>query len=571
MAPRSLDVARRVVTDDLLRLHRHLLIAITVVLGLEAIALASGWNALTRINPDWPQIYPYTILGMLALVGAMALFRMHRRWATWTGRALATVTLVLGAGVDLGVGLGILPSSDPQSEGGITWATALPSLAAVATATAVLLITTSRTGLAWLRFGLLLFAGAVTALIVLAYLYGSTQLISGLGLTGTSLPAAVIGLLVLACAGSARPDQPPLNHLDERYDTRLLRWIVPMLAVAPFVPAIVAALVGGFVSDPASAAALAELITVIILVALIAAMGTAQSRARRELLMQRQRVWDAFAQTPAASAIVTLDGRIATANQALVRLTGRREADLVGCQAPDLIADADHVRVSEALAEVAAGRDSVRRDVRFRGTGRDSIWVDLTLAAVRDSSDRVIYLILQGSDLSDRKQLERVLSEQSVRDPLTGLLNRAGLDDQVEMLWRTRAPREQVVVIVADIDDLRAVNDAHGLVAGDDLLREVARRLRNSTREDDVIARVGGDEFVVVTSVVADDPRAIQAVVERLRTALSGPVAVGRQVVAMSVSVGSTTLSDLTEAVGTLDRIAEDGPGRGRLRRRSSD
>lgn len=571
MPTRTLDVAQAVVTHDLRRLHRHLLVIITVLLGLEAIALASGWDVLTRVNPDWPQIYPYTILGMLALVGAMALFRLQRTWATWTGRALAGLTLVLGLGVEFGVGLGILPSSDPTSESGVTWVTVLPSVAAVATAAAVLLITTSSTAAAWTRFGLLLFAGAVSTLIVLAYLYGSTELVTGLGLTGTSLPAALIGLLVLACAASARPDQPPLDRLDERYDTRLLRWIVPMLAIAPFVPAIVAAIVGRFVSDPASAAAVAELLAVVILVGVISVMGAAQSRARREVLMQRQRVWDAFAQAPAATAIVTLDGRIAAANQSLSRLTGRREDDLVGSLVPDLIADADHVRVSEAVAEVAAGRDSVRRDVRFRGTGRDTTWVDLTLAAVRDSSEQVIYLILQGSDLSDRKQLERVLSEQSQRDPLTGLLNRSGLDEQVEMLWRARAPRERVIVIVADIDDLRTVNETHGLAAGDDLLREVARRLRTSTRSDDVIARVGGDEFVVVTSTATGSPASVDALLARMRSALSGPVAVGREVVPLSVTVGHTTLSDLSEAVGALDSATSLGdPHRG-PRRRASD
>ncbi len=570
MPARNLTVARRVVTEDLRRLNGHLLIALTVILALEAVALVLGWDLVTRLNTEWPQIYPYTVAGMLALVGAMALFRMGRTWATWTGRGLATVTLLLGAGVDLGVGLGVLPSNDPASATGVTWVTALPSLAAVATSAAVLMITTSHRTLIWIRLGLLTFAGAVSALIVLAYLYGSTQLISGLGFTGTSLTAALIGLLILGAAASARPDQPPLDKLDERYDTRLLRWIVPMLAVAPFVPAIVVGIVGLMVPDSASAAAVAELVTVAILITLIAVMGSAQSRARRELLMQRQRVWDAFAQAPAATAIVTLDGRIATANQALARVTTRSEADLVGTLVPDLIADADHVRIAEAIAEVAAGRDSVRRDVRLRGAGATSTWVDLTLAAVRDSNDRVLYLILQATDLSDRKQLERVLAEQTVRDPLTGLLNRAGLDTQIDTLWRTRAPRDRVVVLFADVDDLKSVNDSLGFTAGDDLLREVARRLRTCTRDEDLIARTGGDEFVVVTTLATDNPRGADVVIERLRQELSGPVAVGRNVVPLSVSVGATTLADLSEALPTLERSRLGGDRSG-LRRRSGD
>ncbi|MBI1352332.1 MAG: diguanylate cyclase [Actinomycetales bacterium] len=570
MAPRSLRVARRVVTDDLRRLHRHLLVALAVILVVEAVALALDLTPFTRGRAGWPQIYPYTIVGMAALVAAMALFRAGRPWARWTGWALATVTLLLGSGVDLGVEFGVLPSTDPSSSG-FTWVTALPSLAAVATSIAVLLIPASRRGLVWTRLGLLVFAGSVSALIVLGYLYGSDQLIRSLGVTGTSLPAALIGLLILGAAASARPDQPPLSSLDERYDNRLLRWILPMLVAAPFVPAIVIGLVGMVIPDEATAAAVAELATVLLLVALIAAMGTAQSRARRELLMQRQRVWDAFSQAPAANAIVALDGRIVAANQSLVRLTQRTEAELIGTYVPDLIADGDHIRVAEGIAEVAAGRDSVRREIRFRGIGRNVSWVDLTLAAVRDSDDHVIYLILQGTDLSDRKQLERVLSEHTLRDPLTGLLNQDGLDDQIEVLWRARAPREQVVVVCLDVHDVNGVNTQLGHAAGDDLLREVARRLKLSVRDEDVIARTGGDEFVVVTTVRADDANATQAVVSRLQATLSGPVAVGRDVVPLSVSVGATTLADLADAVPALHRAAQARQTPSGLRRRDTD
>jgi diguanylate cyclase (GGDEF)-like protein/PAS domain S-box-containing protein len=423
----------------------------------------------------------------------------------------------------------------------------------VATALAVLLITTVRPVWVWIRLGLLTFAGAVSALVVLGYQYGSSLLITTLGLTGTSLPAALIGMVILAAAVTARPDQAPLRDLDERYDTRLLRTIVPMLAVAPFVPALISAAVTAVLPDAAAAAAVAQLITAAILIGLIAVLGTAQSRARRELLMQRQRVWDAFEQSPAATAIVSLDGRIATANRALVSLTKRPEDALIGTLLPDLISDADHVRMWEAVAEVAAGLDSVRRDVRFRGSGRTSTWVDLTLAAVRDSNDRVIYLILTCTDLSDRKQLERVLSEQAVHDPLTGLLNRIGLDHQIDVLWRSRAPRERVVVVVVDINDLAAVNESLGFAAGDDVLREVSRRLRACTRTEDLLARPSGDEFIVVTTVVTDDPVGTGSVVQRIREELSGPVAAGRDVVPLNVTVGATTLSDLAQILGVWE------------------
>ena len=567
----SLTLSRPVVTDDLRRLHVHLLVIAGTILAFEALGLALGWGAITRVGPTWPQIYPYTVAGTTAVVVAMALFRLGGRAARWTGIVLAGTTVVLAAGVDAAVSAGILPSNDPSTTAHVNWVTVLPSAAATSTAVAVLLIPSGNALVARIRFWLAAGAGVVMLLVVLSYLYGSVKLMFSLGTTGTSLPSAILGLLVVGAIMSARPDQPPLVSLDKRYDRDLLRWILPMLAIAPFVPAAIEWLVAHFEPDPATDAAVSSLVTIVILVAVIALMGGGQSRARRELMTQRQRVWDAFEHTPAATAVVTLDGRIATANVALARLTGRAEAELVGTVVTDLVADADHVKVAEALAEVAAGRDGFRRDVRFRGRASVSIWVDLNVAPVRDSNGKVSYLVLQCTDLTDRKHLERVLSDQAVRDSLTGLLNREGLNRQIDTLRETRWQGRDVVVVYADVDGLKALNDTTGHAAGDDLLREVARRLRACTREEDILARIGGDEFVIVTTVPGTTPGGADAVVERLRGQLSGPVAVGRDVVPLSVSLGASTLRDLADTSAALDRADRAMYADKELRRRATD
>ncbi len=559
------------VADDLRRMHLHALVLAGVLVGIEAAGLAAGWSLVTRGAPDWPQIYPYTVGGLAALVAAMALFRRGGRIAVWCARALAGVTLLLGAGVEIGVSTGVLPSSDPASAQGITWVTTLPSIATLAVAASVLMIGLGGNGVARLRFWLAAAGGLVSLLGLLSYLYGSAQLFTGLGVTGLSLPTTVIGVVVVAAAMTATPDRPPLASLDQRYDRSLMRRILPTLVLAPFLPAAVEWLVLRFESDPASAAAVSGLVTVVILVTVIALIGGTASRAQRELTTQRSRVWDAFEHTPAATAIVTIDGHIATANSALARLTGRPTDQLNGMHVADLVIPQDAAWVTEALAHVGAGNDGFRRDARLTSPGRDGIWIDLGVAPVRTSGGGVSYLILQCADLTDRKQLERVLAEQATRDPLTGLLNRKGLDRRIDDRRAEKRPGEVVVIVYADVDRLKPLNDSAGHAAGDELLREVSRRLRRCTRDEDILARVGGDEFVIVSTVPSSDPDAVDAVLARLRSELSGRIDLGSTVVDLSVSLGASVLDagdDVRDAFAEADRAMYRDKA---FRRRSTD
>lgn len=559
------------VTDDLRRMHGHLLLAAAVLVGVEAVGLAAGVNLITRGAPDWPQIYPYTVGGLAAIIGAMALFRRGGRTGAWVARGLAGVTLLLGAGVEVGVSSGLLPSSDPTNPEGATWVAALPSVATLAVAASVLMIGLGGSTMSRVRFWLAAVGALVPLLGLLSYLYGSAELFTGLGLTGLSLPFTIIGLLVVAASMTATPDRPPLSSLDEHYDRSLVRRILPLLMVAPFLPAAMEWLVLRFSPNPASAAAVSGLVTVVILVAVIALIGGAASKAQRELTTQRTRVWDAFEHTPAATAIVTVDGRIATANAALSRLAQRPAPQLTDMLVSDLLVPQDSDWVAEALAHVGAGMDGFRRDVRLTGAGRDGIWVDLGVASVRDGSGRVSYLVMQCTDLTDRKQLERVLADQAIRDPLTGLLNREGLERRIDDRRAARRPGEVVVIVYADVDRLKPLNDEIGHDAGDELLREVSRRLRRSTREEDILARVGGDEFVIVSTVPSRDPDAVDALVARLRTQLTGQVNLGAAIVDLSVSLGASALdadTDTRSAFAEADKAMYRDKA---FRRRSTD
>lgn len=405
------------VADDLRRMHLHLLVVAGVLIAGEAIGLALDSSAITRIRSEWPQIYPYTVAGVAALVIAMALFRHGGRVAGWIGRALAGVTLLLGAGVEIGVAAGLLPSSDPTSPDGVTWLAALPSVATVAVSLSVLLIGLGGAGVSRTRFLLAAGGGLVAVLGVLSYLYGSTQLFTALGVTGVSLPTSIISLFVVGAALTATPDRPPLSSLDQRYDRSLLRRIVPLLVIAPLIPAAVSWVILRFEPDRESAEAVSGLVTVVVLIVVIVLIGGAASRAQRELRTQRIRVWEAFEHSPAPTAILSIDGRIAIANAALAGVAQRPVGELTGAQVAELVMGRDAPWLAEAIAEVGAGRNGFRREVRLIGRGREGIWIDLAVAPVRDSNDTVGYLLLQCVDLTDRKHLERGRADEATRTP----------------------------------------------------------------------------------------------------------------------------------------------------------
>jgi diguanylate cyclase (GGDEF)-like protein len=140
---------------------------------------------------------------------------------------------------------------------------------------------------------------------------------------------------------------------------------------------------------------------------------------------------------------------------------------------------------------------------------------------------------------------------------LTGVYNRAYFEEEVSRLDRAR--RFPVTVVMADVDDLKAVNDTYGHPAGDAVLRRTAAALLSSFRAEDTVARIGGDEFVVLMPLV--DTRGAERVLERVRAKLAetDPAPLSDR---WSVSLGAATAErsgDLGAALDTADkRMYED-------------
>jgi diguanylate cyclase (GGDEF)-like protein/PAS domain S-box-containing protein len=217
-----------------------------------------------------------------------------------------------------------------------------------------------------------------------------------------------------------------------------------------------------------------------------------------------------------------------------------RGSDLL-YDAPEKLAETIH---PEDRAELGMGivRDfSGHEEQEYRITRPDGgvRWVRTRTFPVRDESGRTVRLVGLSEDVTERKESERRLREVALRDPVTGLANRISFMNRLaRSVSRMRfRPDALFAVLFIDVDNFKEINDRLGHVAGDELLASIARRLENCVRPEDLVARMGGDEFTVLLHDIAG-PADAARVATRILETLAEPVRLGRQEAIVTASIG---------------------------------
>jgi diguanylate cyclase (GGDEF)-like protein/PAS domain S-box-containing protein len=243
-------------------------------------------------------------------------------------------------------------------------------------------------------------------------------------------------------------------------------------------------------------------------------------------------------------------------NSAFEELAGLSAAQVLGRNCRFLQgADTDPAMVSRMRSAINAGQDFRATVLNHRGPQREPWWNEIHLAPVTDDRGVVVQYIGVQTDVTTRVNAERELlterdrtrqhlariEELAYTDPLTGLPNRRRLEERMETaLWQARLDGGAVALLFLDLDGFKAVNDAHGHAAGDELLQTVADRLRGRLRRGDLLARLGGDEFLV--GLLGLDRASAQVEAERvaedLRAAIEQPVPLAGTTVRVQVSIG---------------------------------
>ncbi|MEJ2760086.1 MAG: sensor domain-containing diguanylate cyclase [Gammaproteobacteria bacterium] len=142
------------------------------------------------------------------------------------------------------------------------------------------------------------------------------------------------------------------------------------------------------------------------------------------------------------------------------------------------------------------------------------------------------------TDITNRKHAERRTEQLALEDPLTGLANRRAFDRLLrQSLAHAFRHRHSVALLIADLDDLKAVNDTLGHASGDAVLQTVADRLRLGVREEDSVCRLGGDEFAVILKNVAD-MESVEHIAERILEEVDRPFTLEGKAVPLALSIG---------------------------------
>ena len=299
-------------------------------------------------------------------------------------------------------------------------------------------------------------------------------------------------------------------------------------------------------------------------------------RAADLLLADRGQLFRAlFLAAPIGKAVVDTDGRLLVVNPAFCTLTGRDSEDLVGRHL-DLLSHPDDVPVEDLAVESAPGRPLIDPQLEVVGERRlqrpdgDTVWVHQSREIVHRTTGEPQFVLLSLVDVTDARRAEDDLVRRAYIDPLTGLPNRRALTERLQhALAVSRRRGTTVGVLHLDLDRFTAVNDSLGHEGGDQLLCQVADRLRWSTRVEDMAVRFGADEFLVLAEEV-EDVDALRTLADRLLGVLDEPFIVRDREITLSASVGVTLGSDmapealLRQAHSALARAKASG-GRGRI------
>ncbi|WP_203657021.1 putative bifunctional diguanylate cyclase/phosphodiesterase [Demequina activiva] len=245
-----------------------------------------------------------------------------------------------------------------------------------------------------------------------------------------------------------------------------------------------------------------------------------------------------FRTSPIGMAIVTGDGRIEEANEQFASILGYEPGDLAGRVAQTLVHPDDVGRDAELRGQLASGElPYFQLQTRARHRSGDTVWTRSTVTRVDSGDDGAVYL-LQMEDVSEVRRAKDLLERRAQFDHLTGLPNRSLLLDRTQRALDSHEGADATVVcIFLDLDHFKLVNDSLGHHAGDRMLVELARRLRESVRPVDTVSRLGGDEFVVIGENIAGQ-KAAEGLLAVVTAALQAPIEVDGHRFAPTVSAG---------------------------------
>jgi diguanylate cyclase (GGDEF)-like protein/PAS domain S-box-containing protein len=260
---------------------------------------------------------------------------------------------------------------------------------------------------------------------------------------------------------------------------------------------------------------------------------------------------------------IDAEGRTTFANRAMAEMLDTTVTEMLEASMFDYMDDDSKAHAEPDLDRRNAGATE-EHDFRLTTKHGRTVWARMNTSPITDHAGSYRGAIALVTDITERRVLEQRLAADARQDALTGVGNRNAL---FESLGASLAGDGLVAALYIDLDGFKRVNDDFGHAVGDEVLRTVAARLCGAVRTGDIVTRVGGDEFVVVSDTLEGEHEAF-ALGCRVRDVLARPIGFAANQIEVGASVGIAFASDndadklLSEADRALYRAKRMGRGR---------
>ncbi len=255
--------------------------------------------------------------------------------------------------------------------------------------------------------------------------------------------------------------------------------------------------------------------------------------------MEQELRLSAIVMSHSQDAIVILDEqqKVMSANQAFCELAICESEKIVGRKF-DIINDTMDEEERLAIREALENKQNWEGDIDFKNTANELIPVRLSISIIQDEQHNYGQYVYMLSDIKARKEAEERLQYLASFDTLTGIANRVTFQSRLNRaISRAKRHDKECAILFIDLNKFKPVNDHYGHEVGDELLKQVAERLKALVRSVDTAARIGGDEFVVILEDI-EDRTIIHTVVKRIIEAIAEPYQIKSIEITISCSVG---------------------------------
>ena len=276
---------------------------------------------------------------------------------------------------------------------------------------------------------------------------------------------------------------------------------------------------------------------------------------RREAELRK--LASAVEHSPVSVMITDCAGIIEYVNPKFCQVTGYQSEEVLGRNPRFLKGDAQPEEFYRELWRTILSKREWHGEFHNRNKDGSLVWELASISPVCDRSGAITHFVGVKEDISELKRLQKQLGQMAHSDQLTGLPNRALLFDRLEQVMiQARRRGTRFALLFADLDGFKAVNDSYGHQAGDELLQVAARRLAFCVRESDTVARMGGDEFIIILNDLShrEEPG---IVARKLLEAISAPFDLGEITCRLGISIGISIFPDDAEEAQKLISCAD--------------